>query len=294
MPLCPPRRAFQLRVINMGGGGAAGAAGEGADGASASGSGGGGEEDAPPVLSFEQQVAEAQGKAKSQAAQEFVRAYNLQKASGMGLGVDPKVSWQAGGGSRLCCALFFMCCAVHAGLRWTVCAVCCAVPTPSAAPVAALLGFPLTMHGGSSLSLSPAPIHSPAAASRACHPPLPADDDCCGAGRQDHPPVHGGTGSHAGCPLQQHNHCGWRAHNYGGWVAACLPPVLPGPCLLGSLLACLPTMRQAAALYKHPPDDACLPVFLPAGGWQVSWHACPGSAPGSGLPRWLLCGRRHF
>jgi hypothetical protein len=86
-------------VINMGGGGAAGAAGEGADEASASGGGGGGGggENAPPALSFEQQVAEAQGKAKSQAAQEFVRAYNLQKASGMGLGVDPKVSRQGGG-----------------------------------------------------------------------------------------------------------------------------------------------------------------------------------------------------
>ena len=82
----------------MGGGGAAGAAGEGADEASASGSSGssGGEDD-PPALSFEQQVAEAQGRAKSLAAREFVRAYNLQKASGMGLGVDPKVS------SSCCC-----------------------------------------------------------------------------------------------------------------------------------------------------------------------------------------------
>ena len=97
LPSCIPCRAFQLRVINMGGGGAAGAAGEGADDASASGGGGGGGENAPPALSFEQQVAEAQGKAKSQAAQEFVRAYNLQKASGMGLGVDPKVSRQGGG-----------------------------------------------------------------------------------------------------------------------------------------------------------------------------------------------------
>jgi hypothetical protein len=37
------------------------------------------------------QVASAQAKAKSHAAQEFVRMYNLQKASGMGVQVDPKV-----------------------------------------------------------------------------------------------------------------------------------------------------------------------------------------------------------
>ena len=38
-----------------------------------------------------QQVQAVQARAKSQAAKEFVRMYNLQKASGMGLEVDPKV-----------------------------------------------------------------------------------------------------------------------------------------------------------------------------------------------------------
>ena len=73
--------------------------GEGAEGAAAPPQGGSGGEagDELPGASFEQQVAAAQARAKSQAAQEFVRAYNLQRASGMGMAVDPKVWWASPG-----------------------------------------------------------------------------------------------------------------------------------------------------------------------------------------------------
>ncbi|EFN59021.1 hypothetical protein CHLNCDRAFT_137701 [Chlorella variabilis] len=89
-----PNRAFQLRVVSMGAGsGATPFGGEGAEGAAAPPQGGSGGEagDELPGASFEQQVAAAQARAKSQAAQEFVRAYNLQRASGMGMAVDPKM-----------------------------------------------------------------------------------------------------------------------------------------------------------------------------------------------------------
>ena len=80
-------RAVRLRVVTMGG-----------DSSSAS-------SDAPPggdddvdvddddALSndFAKAVAAAAAKAKSSAAREFVRAYNLQQAAGMGMGVDAGV-----------------------------------------------------------------------------------------------------------------------------------------------------------------------------------------------------------
>lgn len=79
-------RAFQLRVVTVGGGGTEEEAGGGAPGG-----GVGSDADEPAGASFEQAVATAQARAKSQAAKEFVRVYNLQKASGMGMAVDPKV-----------------------------------------------------------------------------------------------------------------------------------------------------------------------------------------------------------
>ncbi len=60
--------------------------------ASSSRPGGGSQSgDELPGASFETQVAAAQAKAKGQAAREFVRVYNLQQASGLGVQVDPKV-----------------------------------------------------------------------------------------------------------------------------------------------------------------------------------------------------------
>lgn len=54
---------------------------------------------APPATAL--QVQAAQAKAKSHVAKEFVRMYNLQRASGMGVEVDPKVrrlGWGGWGG----------------------------------------------------------------------------------------------------------------------------------------------------------------------------------------------------
>ncbi|KAI7835411.1 hypothetical protein COHA_010685 [Chlorella ohadii] len=82
-----PNRAFQLRVVTMGGGSSEG--GEG--GSEAAGGQSEGEEGAPAGATFEQQVAAAQARKKAEAAKEFVRVYNLQKASGMGMAVDPKI-----------------------------------------------------------------------------------------------------------------------------------------------------------------------------------------------------------
>lgn len=93
-----PNRAFQLRVVTLGGnssgsssdeeGPAAGMAPVDAD-------------DDNPFANFEQQVQAAQAKAKSQAAKEFVRVYNLQRASGMGVEVDPKILAAAERAGRL-------------------------------------------------------------------------------------------------------------------------------------------------------------------------------------------------
>ncbi len=90
-----PRRAFQLRVVSMGAGNDTTAfGGEGEAGAAAPPPPDSESDDADelPGASFEQRVAAAQARAKSQAAKEFVRVYNLQRASGMGLQVDPKAS----------------------------------------------------------------------------------------------------------------------------------------------------------------------------------------------------------
>lgn len=90
-----PLRAFQLRVVSMGAGNDTMAfGGEGEAGAAAPPPPDSDSDDADelPGASFEQRVAAAQARAKSQAAKEFVRVYNLQRASGMGLQVDPKAS----------------------------------------------------------------------------------------------------------------------------------------------------------------------------------------------------------
>lgn len=91
-PLARCCRAFQLRVVSMGAGsGSVAFGGEGGDGAAAPPPGGSQSGDELPGASFETQVAAAQAKAKGQAAREFVRVYNLQQASGLGVQVDPKV-----------------------------------------------------------------------------------------------------------------------------------------------------------------------------------------------------------
>lgn len=90
-----PNRAFQLKVVTLGGGGSSNEDKPGAAPASAPA------DDDLPFADFDEQVQAAQAKAKSQAAQEFVRVYNLQKASGLGLEVDPKILAAAERAGRL-------------------------------------------------------------------------------------------------------------------------------------------------------------------------------------------------
>jgi beta-phosphoglucomutase-like phosphatase (HAD superfamily) len=78
-----PNRAFKMRVVGMGVG-----SGEGEEEGTSSESEG---QEGPAGATFEQQVAAAQARKKAEAAKEFVRVYNLQKASGMGMAVDPKI-----------------------------------------------------------------------------------------------------------------------------------------------------------------------------------------------------------
>ncbi|PSC67069.1 haloacid dehalogenase-like hydrolase domain-containing protein [Micractinium conductrix] len=99
-----PNRAFKLRVVTMGGGSTDGGQQEEAAPSSAP-------DDDNPFANFEAQasaqrprrdgVQAVQARAKSQAAKEFVRMYNLQKASGMGLEVDPKILSAAERAGRL-------------------------------------------------------------------------------------------------------------------------------------------------------------------------------------------------
>lgn len=77
------RRAFQLRVVNMGAGSSEPGSEGGPEAADAGAAGG--EEGAPAGATFEQQVAAAQARKKAEAAQEFVRVRRAQ-CSGEGPG----------------------------------------------------------------------------------------------------------------------------------------------------------------------------------------------------------------
>ena len=93
LPPCPPppnthprahhRSATQVSLVTVG------ASSEGGGGEEEDGSGGG--DDDPQPQSFEQAVAAAQARSKSVAARSFARAINLQKSSGLGMRVDPKL-----------------------------------------------------------------------------------------------------------------------------------------------------------------------------------------------------------
>lgn len=94
-----PNRAFQLRVATLGGD-SSGSSGSDEEGPAA-GTLPVDADDDNPFANFEQQVQAAQAKAKSHAAKEFVRMYNLQRASGMGVEVDPKILAAAERAGRL-------------------------------------------------------------------------------------------------------------------------------------------------------------------------------------------------
>lgn len=173
--------------------------GEGAEGAAAPPQGGSGGEagDELPGASFEQQVAAAQARAKSQAAQEFVRAYNLQRASGMGMAVDPKVGFTGAGlgvpgwpGSA----------GVVDGGWWRA-------PPRQLAPACLTSAL---------LARAPTPW-----------PPC-ADDGGCGACGPHQPPVHVCPRRFSGHQPRQYPGGGWRAHHPGERQDE------PGSCGLGN------------------------------------------------------------
>ncbi|KAL4437025.1 hypothetical protein ABPG75_004164 [Micractinium tetrahymenae] len=94
-----PNRAFQLRVVTLGGDSSSDGSSD--EEGAAAGSAPADADDDTPFANFEQQVQAAQARAKRHAAKEFVRMYNLQRASGMGVEVDPKILAAAERAGRL-------------------------------------------------------------------------------------------------------------------------------------------------------------------------------------------------